>query len=266
MGTETRFTGSIPELYDRHMGPTLFEPYAQDIAERVPPSALRILELAAGTGRVTRHLLARLPAQGQLIVTDLNQPMLDIAKQKVGTDPRMTWRAADMQALPFPDGSVDAIVCQFGLMFVPDKPLALREMRRVLTKGGILLFSTWDHLDNNPAQKLWQVSVFEAFPDDPPRFIATPFSMPEARELERLATEAGFSGIRVDTVAKPAVAESAAFLAHGFARGNPLWNQLAERGVDAEAFERAMAAKLANGFGAAPLRSTQSAHVLTAWA
>ena len=266
MSYEVRFAGSIPELYDRHMGPVLFEPYAVDIAQRVPPSAVRVLELAAGTGRVTRHLLAALPAGGQLVVTDLNPPMLDVAKTRVGNDPRISWQAADMQALPFPDGSVNAVVCQFGLMFVPDKVLALHEMKRVLSAGGILLLSTWNELSENPASKLLHEYAYESFPNDPPLFMATPFSMASAHELERLATEAGFHGIRVETVAKEGIAESAAHLATGFVRGNPLWNQLSERGMNVDAFERTIAAKLAHAYGEAPCRSPLSAHVLTAFA
>lgn len=262
----TRFVGAIPELYDRHLGPVLFEPYAQDLALRVPPSAVRVLELAAGTGRVTRHLLAALPAGGQLAVTDLNEPMLAIARTRVGNDPRVTWQVADMQALPFPDKTVNAVVCQFGLMFVPDKMAALREMHRVLAPGGILLLSTWDALENNPATRVLHEFAHESFPNDPPTFMKTPFSMPEAHELERLATEAGYLGIRVETVEKLGVAESAAHLATGFVRGNPLWGQLVERGVNAEAFERTVAAKLAHAFGDTPCKTPMSAHVLTAFA
>ncbi|MBL0214440.1 MAG: class I SAM-dependent methyltransferase, partial [Myxococcales bacterium] len=124
----TAFIGSIPELYDRHLGPVLFEPYAIEIARRLAPGTARVLEIAAGTGRVSRHLLSALPPTGRLLATDLNEPMLSRAAQVI-TDPRVTWSAADAQALPFGDGEFDAVVCQFGLMFVPDKPRAVREMR-----------------------------------------------------------------------------------------------------------------------------------------
>jgi len=265
MAYEVRFTGSIPELYDRHMGPVLFEPYAKELAQRVPPSAVRILELAAGTGRLTRHLLAALPPAGQLVVTDLNPLMLDEAKKRVAHDPRITWQAADMQALPFPDNSVNAVVCQFGLMFVPDKVLALREMKRVMSPGGILLVATWNDISENPASEMLHEYAFETMPNDPPLFMRTPFSLGSAHELERLATEAGLHGIRVETVAKDGVAESAAPLATGFVRGNPLWNQLTDRGIDVDAFERTMTAKLAHSYGDKACMSPLSAPVLTAF-
>lgn len=266
MTVETRFVGSIPALYDRHLGPVLFEPYAKDLAQRVPQSAQRIVELACGTGRLTRHLLASLRPDGELIATDLNDPMIAVAREHTAKDPRLTWRQADMQALPFQDGAVDAVVCQYGLMFAPDKPLALREMKRVLKSGGIVLLNVWDHLAKNAATKCMHELVTATFPDDPPQFMLTPFSMPETHELERLATEAGFRGIRVDTVAVTGEAESAAHFATGLVRGNPLWNQLSERGVDAVAFEAKVTAELVRRFGDTPCKTPLSAHVLTAFA
>src|SRR5512135_1791816 len=122
MTTTPRFVGNIPELYDRHMGPVLFEPYARDVAARLPATARRVLEIAAGTGRVTRHLLAALASDGELVATDLNEPMIDEARRRLGDDTRLRFAPADAQALPFEDARFDAIVCQFGLMFVPDQP------------------------------------------------------------------------------------------------------------------------------------------------
>jgi len=155
-------------------------------------------------------------------------------------------------------------VCQFGLMFVPDKPLALREMRRVLRTGGQLLLVTWDHLDHNVATKVLHELAVAAFPGDPPMFMLTPFSMPDREALRALVVEAGFSNVEVETVSHTGRAESAASLATGFVRGNPLWNQLVERGVDAPAFEAAVTAALAARFGDRPCDSPLSAHVVTA--
>lgn len=260
----TRFVGSIPELYERHLGPVLFDPYARDLAQRLPTSARRVLEIAAGTGRVTRQLLAQLPADGELVATDLNEPMIEEGMKRLGIDPRLSWQTADALALPFDGPGFDAVVCQFGLMFVPDKLHAVREMLRVLEPGGTLLLNTWDALDKNGATRVLQDLAFKAFPADPPLFMKTPFSMHDTGELRRLATEAGFRDVRVETVAKIGEAESAAHLATGLVRGNPLWNQLVERSVDAPAFEAAVAAALAAEFGPSPCRSPLSAHVLIA--
>jgi ubiquinone/menaquinone biosynthesis C-methylase UbiE len=265
MSYETRFAGAIPELYERHLGPVLFEPYAKDLAARLPPTAVRVLEAAAGTGRVTRKLLAHLPPEGVLVATDLNEAMLDEGKRRLA-DPRLSWQVADMQELALPDASFNAVVCQFGLMFVPDKPRALRELRRVLAPGGILLLSTWDSLDRNPATKLLHELAAQTFPGDPPQFMKVPFSMPDPGALLQLAADAGFDGVRVDTVAITGEAESAAHLATGFARGNPLWHELSQREVDAAAFEADVAKRLAHAFGDRPCKTPMSAHVLTGWA
>jgi ubiquinone/menaquinone biosynthesis C-methylase UbiE len=259
----TRFIGSIPENYDRYLGPVLFEPYAHDLAWRLPSDAKRVLELAAGTGRVTRQLLANLAADAELVATDLNEPMLAEAQRRI-VDPRVKWQTADAQALPFPDRSFDAVACQFGLMFMPDKLLALREMRRVLRPGGTLLLNVWDALELNSASMVLHALAFDSFPDDPPLFFKTPFSMTDAPVLEALAREAGFHTVRVDTVRKTGEAESAASLATGLVRGNPLWIQLMERGVNVPAFEAVVATALGREFGDSPCRSPLSAHVLTA--
>jgi len=248
------------------MGPTLFEPYARELADRMRPYARSVVEIAAGTGRLTRHLLSRLPADAKLVATDLNEPMLVEAATRIGPDPRLSFQVADAQALPFSDGTVDMVVCQFGLMFVPDKQLAVREMMRVLAPGGLLLVTVWDDVANNPASKLLQDLAFEATPNDPPLFMRMPFSMPDPHELERLAKAVRFKGIRVDTVQLVGEAESAAFLAHGFLRGNPLWHQLTERGVDVGALEAKLTKTLADRFGDKPCRTPMSAHVLTAFA
>jgi len=244
----------------------MFEPYARDLAQRVPSAARRILEVAAGTGRVTRHLLRGLAADGQLIATDLTEAMVVEGKQLSPNDPRLTWQIADAQALPFPDGSVDVVVCQFGLMFVPDKALAMREMRRVLAPGGILLLSTWDELAKNHASAMFHEMIFATLPEEPPLFINTPFSLHDPHELERLATEAGLRGIRVDTVAQVGEAESAQHLVRGYIFGSLLSTHLADRGVDRELLEAKVAERLASRLGDRPLQTPLSAHVLTAFA
>jgi len=118
------------------------------------PRAASVLEVAAGTGILTRPLLEVLPEDARLVVTDLNEPMLDYAKQKIATDARLDWRQADGSALPFPDHMFDALVCQYGLMFFPDKVRALGEARRVLKPYGTLLFNVWGSLADNPIARL----------------------------------------------------------------------------------------------------------------
>jgi len=152
---DTVFSGSIPALYDKYLGPLIFEPYAEDLAQRLSTlDAARVLEAAAGTGIVTRALLHALPGSVAIVATDLNQPMVDHAAAQVSSG-RVTWQKADAQSLPFPDSVFDAVVCQFGVMFFPDKRQAYREARRVLKPGGRFIFNVWDKLEyihRNPVE------------------------------------------------------------------------------------------------------------------
>src|SRR5437016_694402 len=144
-GAESKFAGSIPEFYDRHLGPFLFEPWAAELARRLDPAggdAPRVLELAAGTGILTRELRMRLPSAARIVATDLNDGMLDIARSRLADLSGIEYRQADATSLPFEAGSFDAVVCQFGVMFFPDKPAAMAEAFRALRPGGQLLFNS----------------------------------------------------------------------------------------------------------------------------
>jgi ubiquinone/menaquinone biosynthesis C-methylase UbiE len=141
----TDFTGSIPAFYDHGLGPVFFADFADDIAQRAAESApMRVLEIAAGTGIVTRRLRDLLPREAHLIATDLNPPLLEVARRKFRPDERVEFQPADATALPFPDTSFDVLVCQFGVMFFPDKDKGHREAHRVLVSRGRYLFSVWD--------------------------------------------------------------------------------------------------------------------------
>jgi len=263
VSSTTAFVGSVPELYDRINGPAIFEPHARDLARRVPDGARRILEVAAGTGRVTRHLVARLPPGGELVATDLNQQMIEYARGAID-DPRIAWRTADAQALPVPDADFDVVAFQFGLMFVPDKPRAVRELWRVLRPGGVALVSTWDTLAANRSFEIAHEVAVAACPADPPRFYETPYGMHDRDALAALFEAAGFARVEVETVAAVGESESAAVAARGLVRGTPIVGQLVERRLDLDALERAVAARLAAELGDHPCRHPLVAHVVTA--
>jgi ubiquinone/menaquinone biosynthesis C-methylase UbiE len=162
------FAGSIPEIYERLLAPLLFEPFANDLAERVLKIGPGdILETAAGTGVLTRAIASRLSPSAHIVATDLNQPMPDKAKALVGRDGRIEWRQADAQALPFAKESFDAVVCQFGMMFLPDKVRGYAEARRVLRPGGWLVFNVWDKISENDFADVVTEALATVFPDDP---------------------------------------------------------------------------------------------------
>jgi len=195
--TDAAFTGSIPDLYDRHLGPLLFQPYAEDLATRVAalgPAA--VLETAAGTGILTKEIKARAP-RAHLVATDLNQAMLDRAADLAGVE----LRQADAQCLPFPDQQFDVVVSQFGAMFFPDRVTAYREARRVLRNDGALLFNVWDRIDRNPVPHAVHRAVADLFPADPPGFLArTPFGYHDEGRIRADLASAGFTRVRIEVV------------------------------------------------------------------
>src|SRR5689334_22137226 len=165
------FAGSIPQLYEQHMVPLIFETYADDLAARVVRrSPKSMLEVAAGTGVVTRRLADALPHPTSIVATDLNQAMLDHAAS-LGTSRPVVWRQADASQLPFADESFDVVVCQFGAMFFPDKPKAYSEAKRVLRAGGAFIFNVWDSLEHNEIANVVTSALGKLFPENPPRFM-----------------------------------------------------------------------------------------------
>src|SRR5882672_1934771 len=200
--TDKVFAGSIPKLYDTYLVPLIFEPYAVDLANRLRSrSPSRVLELAAGTGVVTRALASALPESASIVATDLNQAMLDQALA-MGTQRAVEWRQADAMLLPFRDGTFDAVVCQFGVMFFPDKSKAFSEARRVLRPKGAFIFNVWDRIEENEFADTVTTALETLFPKDPPRFMArTPHGYHDRRVIERDLANGGFvASPRIDTM------------------------------------------------------------------
>ena len=227
--TDTVFAGSIPALYDRYMVPMLFAPFAALIAERaraLQPS--RILETAAGTGVVTEALHRALP-EAEIIATDLNQPMLDIAARRVRSA-TVRFAAEDAMALPFADQSFDLAVCQFGIMFFPDKVQGNSEARRVLCDGGTYLLAIWDSIERNPATSAAGRAVAALFPGNDAAFYERiPFRYHDVAGIERDLRAAGFSTIAIDTVELRTRAPSARDAALGLVQGSPMRSEIEAR-------------------------------------
>jgi SAM-dependent methyltransferase len=258
------FSGSVPEFYDRYLGPVLFEPYARDLASRLPQrGGLRVLETACGTGIVTKHLREALPDDATLVATDLNEAMIDYARAAVPAA-GITWQQADAQALPFDDGSFDVVACAFGVMFLPDKVQGFREARRVLGSGGLLLANAWHSLEDIPAAGAIHRYVGERVPDDPPRFLETPYGYHDRERIRADLAEAGWEKVQLDDVHIESQSPSAADFATGFAQGTPLVNQLTERGDDPEEVARALVDRLRPIGGDKPFKALLAATVITA--
>lgn len=264
--TDKVFAGSIPKLYETYLVPLIFEPYAADLTKRLGAhDASRVLEIAAGTGVVTRALAATLSDSVSIVATDLNQAMLDQAAA-VGTARPVEWRQADALALPFADGEFDAVVCQFGVMFFPDKAKAFSEARRVLRPGGSFIFNVWDRIAENEFADTITTALEFVFQEDPPRFLArTPHGYHDRSTIERDLANGGFKKPgRFVTVAARSRAPSPRAPAIAYCQGTPLRNEIEARDASqlGEATDIAAAA-IAKRFGPGAVDGKIQAHIVS---
>lgn len=263
--TDKVFTGSIPELYDTYLVPLIFEPYAVDLVNRLASrSPTRVLEIAAGSGVVTRTLASVLPDSVSIVATDLNQPMLDQAST-LGTERPVEWRQADAMQLPFQDGMFDAVVCQFGVMFFPGKSKAFAEAHRVLSPGGAFIFNVWDRIKENEFADTVTKALESLFPTDPPRFLArTPHGYYDCPTIERDLAMGGFTtSPQITTVAARSRAKSSRVPAIAYCQGTPLRNEIEARDVSrlGEATDIAAEA-IAQRFGPGAVDGKMQAHIV----
>ena len=260
------FAGSVPANYDRYMGPLFFEPFARYVARRL--SDLRagaVLETAAGTGIVTAALVDTLPPAVTITATDLNQPMLDHAMAKPGLE-RVAFRQADAQALPYADASFDAVVCQFGAMFFPDRVAAYREARRVLRPGGRFLFSTWDRVEHSPVAHAALDALSRLFKPTGMWFLErTPHGHFDPEVIRRDLRAAGWEAITIKTVTQTGRAASARSAAVALCEGTPMRAEIEAFGPDALAIATAaVAAEIAERYGDGPFEAPCRALVMEA--
>jgi SAM-dependent methyltransferase len=263
---DSTFAGSIPQLYDRYLVPLIFEPYAADLCRRL--LKLRqpgnVLELAAGTGVLTRQLATQLPPEVAIVATDLSRPMLDQAAS-VGTSRPVEWRQADAMQLPFEDRSFDAIVCQFGVMFFPEKARAFAEARRLLRPGGVFVFNVWDRIEENEFVFTISQALDQLFPAKPPRFMHRgPHGYADKAVIAQDLVRGGLGRAEISTVSERSRAPSAREAVLGYCQGSPLRTEIEANGPDAlaQATEAATAA-VASRFGNGSIEGRIQAHVVT---
>lgn len=265
--SQAAFTGSIPELYDRYMVPLIFEPYARDLAGRVRDlGSSSVLEVAAGTGVVTRALADATDADTTITATDLSQPMVDRARA-VGTSRPVAWGQADAMALPFADQTFDVVVSQFGVMFVPDKQRGFAEMRRVLRPGGVLIVSVWDRIENNGFSDAVQAGLETHFPDDAPRFLPDGvFGYVDETVIRSDLAAAGFErDVAFETLDLVSRAPTPEVAAMAMCHGGPLRTEIERRDPDGlDAATTAATTVLRDRYGDADLVAPMRAFIITA--
>src|SRR5581483_5201931 len=267
VATDKLFAGSIPELYDRYLVPLIFDAYASDLAAQIATTSPRdVLETAAGTGVLTTAMVSRLPPATRIVSTDLNQPMLDYAAAKPSLRGRVIWQQADAQALPFDDATFDAVTCQFGMMFLPEKVKGYGEALRVLRPRGRFLFNVWDRIADNHFADVVTGALAALFPEDPPLFMArTPHGYHDVARIREELSAGGFKHVSIETVDHISKAKSARDVAIAYCQGTPLRNEIVAR--DALRLEEAThvaAAALAKRFGDGAIEGLIRAHVVVA--
>jgi ubiquinone/menaquinone biosynthesis C-methylase UbiE len=254
------------ELYDQYLGPMFFEPYAIEIADRIesPPVKLA-LELAAGTGRVTRHLRKRLLASAKLIASDISEDMLEVAKEKL-KDENIDWQIIDAQQLPFEENSVDLVVCCFGLMFVPDRSKAVAEAYRVLRQGGMFIFSTWDKLETVGTSSVYRNIVRQYLTDQLPGSYDFPTSMHDESIIKPLLQDAGFSKIVIEKVSKQSYCSSAKEATEGLTMRGAIYHEIMSHNPESiEEIKNLVEKELSEKYGAAPMIAPMSAVISQTW-
>jgi len=260
------YSGSVPGLYDRYRGPVFFEPYARDLAERLQHMARgTVLEIAAGTGIVTRILAGLLPPKVSIIASDISPAMLDFAARQTSVG-RIVWQQADATALPFADAAFDAVLCQFGVMFFQDKAAGYREAFRVLKPGSQFIFSVWDRIEQNEFCCVVNESIGRFFPDDPPALMPrTAYGYYDTELIAEELGAAGFGTISIEAVERLSHAPSARDLAIGVCQGSPLRSEIESRAAArlAEATDAAAEALLTR-FGTGPIVGKMRAYVFSA--
>ena len=223
------FNRIIAENYENYLGPIFNDVYAKDLTRRLASHKINsILETACGTGQVTR-LLRKIFPETRIVSTDLNPGMIEMAKKVVSENDKIEWHNANAEELPYDSSTFDAVICQFGLMFVPNKQKAVNEAFRVLKNGGRFIFNTWDSLEINNISKMANDTVNTFFKDNPPDFFRVPFSMHDSNEIEKLLQNSGFSNITVENVLFTGHADSADDAVKALISGTPVYIAICER-------------------------------------
>ncbi len=252
--------GETAIQYDQFFGPLYFEPYAIEVAKRIDPAPVSIvLEIAAGTGRVTRHIRERIPPPAKLIASDISEDMLAVAKKKL-SHLDIDWQNIDAQQLPFNDNSIDMVICCFGYMFVPDKPKAFAEAYRVLKPDGVFLFTTWDKLENNAASYACR-RIAQQYLDEPlPESYNLATSMSDEAVITPLLQHAGFAKISIEKVQLFAVSPTAKEAAQGLVAWGPVYEEIKKRNLAwIDEIKIKVENELAEKYGAAPMIAPISA-------
>ncbi len=260
------FSGNIPANYDAYLGPLFLEPFAMAVANQIGKRQPKtVLEVACGTGRVTRHLPATLASGGMIIATDVNPAMLNYARETLAKFDNINYDVVDAVELPYPAAAFDCVLSQFGVMFYSDRPKAYAEAFRTLRPGGTFFFTAWDKLEPNPAARLADETLRQFFPTNTPAFYQVPFAYHDEQRMRDDLASAGFENIRIETLSLTGHADTAEVAARGLLEGTPAHTAIIERDeAMLPVMEKFLASELAGQFGQVNLRVPIQARLVVA--
>jgi SAM-dependent methyltransferase len=232
-----QLAGDAAAVYEAHLVPAIFAPWARPMVELAGVAAGdRVLDVACGTGLVARRAAELAGAGGSVVGLDLNPGMLAVARAlppPAGAPGE--WIQASAMELPFPDGRFDAVTCQLGLQYLPDRPAGLAEMRRVLRRGGRLAVMVWGSIDRSPGFGALAGALERHIGDDAAAIMRAPFALCDPEEVQALLEGAGLAAVTVatqrGTVRFPSVSD---FVRYQCA-GSPLAEPVGRAGDDARA-------------------------------
>ena len=258
--------GQTATHYDQFFGPFYFEPYAIEVAKRIDPAGVAVvLEIASGTGRVTRHIRERILPNSRLVASDISEEMLAVAKKKLA-HLDIDWQHIDAQQIPFSDNSIDLVICCFGYMFVPDRPRAIAEVHRVLKPGGHFIFTTWDKLENNAASYVSTCIAKEYLEEPLPSSYDLATSMSDENVIRSLLQDTGFSKLLVEKLKLLSATPTAKEAALGFVQGGSVYDEVRKRKPGSiDEIKSRLEKELAGQFGDAPMVVPISALISQAW-
>ena len=198
--------GNAAEVYERQLVPAMFAPWAPklvDLAEVEPGQ--RVLDLACGTGVVTRLAAERAGNAGRVVGLDVNGAMLTVARSLAPVGGRsIEWLEASALDIPLPNAGFDAVLCQQGLQQFPDRPAALREVRRVLIGGGRFAFSVWSRIEGSPGMAALVQALERHVGIEAANNRRAPFALGDAEDLHNLVSGAGFHDVQLSTLVETA--------------------------------------------------------------
>jgi len=249
-----KFVGNIPHIYDTVFGPIAFDHYAKELAKVATGlDPCDVLELAAGTGIVSRRLRDAMQDGSRLVVSDLNQDMLNIAQAKFTNDEAVEIVAADALNLPFADDEFGLAICSFGVMFFPDKIASYREVARVLKPCGHYIFNTWAPLAENPHAQIAHEAVAHFYPDDTPGFYLPAYGYGDPKDVKRDLSVAGWVDVEHQLLPISKLLKNPAEIAHAMINGTPMGGEILQRGgVDPQDVVDLILERWLKEFGADP--------------